>query len=45
MTRTRAAEIRSGLSHPIVDADGHFVELGPLLNEEVLAYIDRKSVV
>ncbi len=36
---TRAAEIRAGLSHPIVDADGHFVELGPILNEEVLAYI------
>jgi len=41
VTRTRAAEIRSGLSHPIVDADGHFVELGPLLNEEVLAYIEE----
>ena len=38
---TRAAEIRAGLSHPIVDADGHFVELGPLLNEEVLTYIDE----
>src|SRR4029079_9537210 len=36
-----AAEIRAGLSHPIVDADGHFVELGPLLNDEVLTYIDE----
>ena len=25
---TRAAEIRAGLSHPIIDADGHFVEFG-----------------
>jgi hypothetical protein len=38
---TRASEIRAGLSHPIVDADGHFVELGPLLNEEVLSYIEE----
>ena len=38
---TRAAEIRAGLSHPIVDADGHFVELGPLLNDEVLTYIEE----
>ena len=36
---TRAADIHAGLSHPIVDADGHFVELGPILNEEMLAYI------
>ena len=28
-------------SHPIVDADGHFVELGPLLNDEVIAYIEE----
>ena len=28
---TRAAEIRAGLSHPIIDADGHFVEVAPLL--------------
>lgn len=41
----RAAEIRSGLSHPVVDADGHFVELGPLLNEEVLAYIEEMGGV
>jgi len=41
VTRTRAAAIRAGLSHPIVDADGHFVELGPLLNEEVLSYIEE----
>ncbi len=32
---TRAARIRSGLSHPIIDADGHFVELAPLLNDEM----------
>ena len=34
MTSTlTAAQIRRELGHPIVDADGHFMELGPLLNE------------
>jgi len=38
---TRAAEIRAGLAHPIIDADGHFVEIAPLLNEEMLAYLEE----
>ena len=38
---TRAAEIRAGLPHPIIDADGHFVEVAPLLNEEMLAYLEE----
>src|SRR6478672_8315520 len=38
---TRAAEIRAGLSHPIIDSDGHFVELAPLLNEEMLTYLEE----
>ncbi len=38
---TRAAEIRAGLSHPIIDADGHFVEVAPLLNEEMLVYLEE----
>jgi len=38
---TRAAEIRAGLAHPIIDADGHFVEVAPLLNEEMLAYLEE----
>ena len=38
---TKAAEIRAGLSHPIIDADGHFVELAPLLNEEMLTYLEE----
>ncbi len=38
---SRASEIRAGLSHPIVDADGHFVELGPLLNDEMLTYLEE----
>lgn len=30
-----AAAIRSGLSHPIVDADGHWVEFGPTIREHL----------
>jgi predicted TIM-barrel fold metal-dependent hydrolase len=41
MTVTRASEIRAGLTHPIIDADGHFVELAPLLNEEMLTYLEE----
>jgi predicted TIM-barrel fold metal-dependent hydrolase len=38
---TRAAQIRAGLSHPIIDADGHFVELAPLFNDEMLTYLEE----
>jgi predicted TIM-barrel fold metal-dependent hydrolase len=36
-----SAQIRARLSHPIIDADGHFVELAPLLNEEMLTYLEE----
>src|SRR5271167_4961870 len=29
------AEIRAGLDHPIVDADGHWIEHGPALRESM----------
>ena len=38
---TKAAQVRAGLSHPIIDADGHFVEVAPLLNEEMLTYLEE----
>lgn len=41
MPATRAAAIRASLSHPIIDADGHFVEIGPLLNDEIISYIEE----
>jgi len=43
MTTTRAADIRASLDHPIIDADGHFVEIGPLLNDEVASYIEESG--
>jgi len=35
-----ASEIRRRLDHPVVDADGHFMELMPLVDEHVLAHLD-----
>ncbi len=40
-TSTRAAQVRDEVDHPIIDADGHFVELGPLLNDEVITSIEE----
>ncbi len=39
-TPTEAARVRSRVDHPIIDADGHFVELGPLLHDEVISYVE-----
>jgi predicted TIM-barrel fold metal-dependent hydrolase len=33
-TQTEARSIRSRLSHPVVDADGHWLEYGPVMREE-----------
>ena len=40
-TPTQAARVRSQVDHPIIDADGHFVELGPLLQDEVISYVEE----
>src|SRR5204862_1536065 len=29
------AQIKSGLDHPIIDADGHWVEYGPVFTEQL----------
>jgi len=39
MTKT-ATDIRAQLAHPIIDADGHFVELAPIFEEEMLTYLE-----
>ena len=38
---TAAADVRRHVDHPIIDADGHFVELGPMLDEECLTYLEE----
>jgi predicted TIM-barrel fold metal-dependent hydrolase len=36
-----AAQIRQEVGHPIVDADGHFMELGPIMNDEIVSYLEE----
>jgi predicted TIM-barrel fold metal-dependent hydrolase len=43
MTHVTAAEARRRLDHPVVDADGHFIELMPLVDDEVLAYLEESG--
>ncbi|MDB5396429.1 MAG: hypothetical protein JWM91_3935 [Rhodospirillales bacterium] len=38
---TKAAKVREKVDHPIVDADGHFVEIGPVLEEELVTYLEE----
>ncbi len=38
-----SAEVRRSLPHPIVDVDGHFVEVWPLAHEEIAASIEREA--
>jgi predicted TIM-barrel fold metal-dependent hydrolase len=38
---TKAADVRRIVGHPIIDADGHFVELGPMLDDECLTYLEE----
>ena len=40
-TVTKAAQVREHVSHPIIDADGHFVEIGPILQDELLASLEE----
>ncbi len=41
MTQTKAAKVRKLVDHPIIDADGHLVELGPLLDDELVAALEE----
>ena len=36
-----AAEIRERVGHPIVDADGHFMEFMPLVDDEIVTYLEE----
>lgn len=38
-----AEEVRRALGHPVVDADGHFVELMPLVDDEILTYLEESA--
>ena len=38
-----AAEVRRRVGHPIVDGDGHFLELMPLVNDEIMSYLEESG--
>ena len=37
---TPAARVRRNLRHPIIDADGHFVELAPVVDDALCAHLE-----
>ena len=41
MSARTASDIRAGLDHPVIDVDGHFVEMAPVLHEEILATLEE----
>jgi predicted TIM-barrel fold metal-dependent hydrolase len=43
MPETRSAEIRRSLDHPVLDSDGHFVEVWPLAHAEIIDYIEEEA--
>src|SRR5262245_8807395 len=40
MTSTSAARVREIVGHPIIDADGHFVEVGPMFHDEIVSFVE-----
>jgi predicted TIM-barrel fold metal-dependent hydrolase len=34
ITQTEARKLRAGFNHPVIDADGHWIEYGPVMREE-----------
>ncbi len=38
---SRAAQVREQAGHPIIDADGHFVEIGPILDDQLASYLEE----
>jgi predicted TIM-barrel fold metal-dependent hydrolase len=41
MSGRTSQEVRAGLDHPVIDVDGHFVELAPVLHEEIVATLEE----
>ena len=38
-----AADVRRRVGHPIVDGDGHFLEFMPLVNDEIMSYLEESG--
>jgi len=41
--RSSAASTRRSLDHPIIDADGHFVELSPIVDDHLAAHLEAQG--
>ncbi|MCU1373387.1 MAG: hypothetical protein JWO68_673 [Actinomycetia bacterium] len=41
MSSRTSQQVRAGLDHPVIDVDGHFVELAPVLHEEIVATLEE----
>ncbi len=41
--KTRSARVRDSVDHPILDGDGHFVEVWPLAHEEIVSYVEQEA--
>jgi predicted TIM-barrel fold metal-dependent hydrolase len=42
-TETRSAQVRRAVDHPILDGDGHFVEIWPLAHAEIVDSIEEEA--
>lgn len=42
-SQTASARVRDAVDHPIVDGDGHFVEVWPLAHEEIVSYVEEEG--
>ena len=40
---TASARVRESVDHPILDGDGHFVEIWPLAHEEIVSYVEEEG--
>lgn len=40
---TASARVRETVDHPIIDGDGHFVEVWPLAHEEITTYVEQEG--
>jgi predicted TIM-barrel fold metal-dependent hydrolase len=41
MSGRSAQEVREGLDHPVIDVDGHFVEMAPVLHDDIVATLEE----
>jgi predicted TIM-barrel fold metal-dependent hydrolase len=38
---SKGALVRSQLKHPVIDADGHLVEVAPIIDDEIVTYLEE----